>query len=472
MEPTLELGRIKAEDRQLDTAIGEIARGCGRFAIECSDVGGKIVSVGDKIIAQADLLGQLRQAATELLGEQEQVAGDAAEAREFAGQARGQLQRSQPVVDGAIETFAGLTDLVLRLGARMDNLEVALREVQGVVRTINQIGRQTNLLALNATLEAARAGEAGRGFAIVAGEVKKLASDSRHATEQITRTIERLNHEAKGISDEIDAGVASGGQARTRTAELALVLGETLSFVDALDAKSDAIAEGSLAIRRNVHDLQIGLTDLSTAAQTNSDALGDASDRLGRLEQMSNGLLNLVSNTGVPTADTPFIERARAMTVAIGRTIEDAIDEGRLAMGDVFDTSYVRIAGSNPEQFTNRLVAFADAHVRPLLDRGIAADRRGLATAIIDANGFLPTHISSRSHPQGDDPLWNAEHCRNRRFFIDEQTAANLKSDAPFTMETYRQDLGGGRYRPVKSVSFPLRIKGRRWGNLEFAYLD
>ena len=141
-------------------------------------------------------------------------------------------------------------------------------------------------------------------------------------------------------------------------------------------------------------------------------------------------------------------------------------------MGDVFDTSYVRIAGSNPEQFTNRLVAFADAHVRPLLDRGIAADRRGLATAIIDANGFLPTHISSRSHPQGDDPLWNAEHCRNRRFFIDEQTAANLKSDAPFTMETYRQDLGGGRYRPVKSVSFPLRIKGRRWGTLEFAYLD
>src|SRR5436305_1629516 len=91
-------------------------------------------------------------------------------------------------------------------------------------------------------------GEIARGcgrFAVVASEVKKLASDSRNATERITRTIERLNQEAKGISDEIDAGVASGGEARARTAELALVLGETLAFVNALDTQSGNIAEGS-----------------------------------------------------------------------------------------------------------------------------------------------------------------------------------------------------------------------------------
>ncbi|RYD93948.1 MAG: chemotaxis protein, partial [Sphingomonadales bacterium] len=394
------------------------------------------------------------------------------EAREYASQARNHLQRSQPVVDGAIETFGGLTDLVLRLGARMDNLEEALREVQGVVQTINMIGRQTNLLALNATLEAARAGEAGRGFAVVAGEVKKLASDSRNATERIARTIDRLNHEARGISEEIDAGVASGGQARAQTAELALVLGETLTFVNALDTQSGTIAEGSLAIRRNVHGLQVGLTNLSGEAQTNSGALGEASDRLNRLEVMSNELLNLISSTGVPTDDTPFIETARGMAVEIRHIIEAAIDDGRLELEDVFDTNYVPVAGSNPEQFLNRLVPFADSHIRPVLDRAMMADRQVIATAIVDANCFLPTHISSRSLPQGDDPLWNAEHCRNRRFFIDPQTEANLKSDATFTLETYRQDLGGGRYRPVKSVCLPLRIRGKRWGNLEYAYLD
>ncbi len=460
------------DDLKLEAAIGEIARGCGRFAIECSDVGGKVVEVGDKIVAQADLLGQLREAASGLRAEQEQVTEAAAEAQTFATQARGHLEASRPVVDGAIETFAGLTELVLRLGKRMDNLEETLRQVQTVALTIDRIGRQTNLLALNATLEAARAGEAGRGFAVVAGEVKKLASDTRHATEQIARTIERLNAEARVIGDEIDAGVASGGEARERTAELANVLGETLAFVDALDTRSANIADGSLAIRRNVQDFETGLTSLSGEAQANSQALTQAKDRLVDLEQISNGLLNLVSSTGVPTADTPFIETARRLTLDIRQVTEAAIDAGRLSIDDVFDRDYALIAGSDPEQFMTRFVPFADQHIRPLLDRVVTGDSRVLATAIVDANGFLPTHISALSLPQGSDPLWNAEHCRNRRFFMDEGTAANLKSDAPFIVETYRQDLGGGRYRPVKSISLPFHVKGRRWGNLEFAYLD
>jgi len=205
---------------EMREAIGDIARGCGRFAIECSDVGGKVVAVGDKIVAQAGLLEQLGLAAVGLLEAQQDVTGAAAEARDYACQARNHLEQSQQVVDGAIETFAGLTDLVLSLGRRMDNLEEAMREVRSVALTIDQIGRKTNLLALNATLEAARAGEAGRGFAVVAGEVKKLASDSRVATEQIARTIERLGDEAGGIGAAIESGVASGGKARTRTAEL------------------------------------------------------------------------------------------------------------------------------------------------------------------------------------------------------------------------------------------------------------
>ncbi|RVT89847.1 methyl-accepting chemotaxis protein [Sphingomonas crocodyli] len=457
---------------ELQTAIERIAAGCGRFAIECSDVGGKIVHVGEEIAEQTDLIGKLQKAATSLLNEQQQVAEASAQAHEYAGQARSHLLGSKPVVEDAIETFGGLTDLVVRLGDRMELLEEALREVQKVAQTIDTIGRQTSLLALNATLEAARAGEAGRGFAVVAGEVKKLAGDTRAATDKIAQTIDRLSREAKGIGAEIDAGVASGGEARQRTAALSDMLGETLSFVDELDVRTDNIASGSLAIRRNVHDLETGLTGLSEAAQTNSGALRNASDRLASLERMSNGLLNLVSQTGVPTADTPFVDQARRTLRAIERVIEDALDSGELDEATLFDNRYVPIEGSNPKQYLTRFVPFADARIRPIIDRAVEADRRVLATALVDMSGYLPTHISAKSQPQGPDPLWNAEHCRNRRSFMDDQTAANLRSDAPFTLETYRQPLGGGRYRPVKSIAMPFRVRGRRWGNLEFAYLD
>ncbi len=456
----------------LQAAVGEIAQGCGRFAVECSDVGGKVVDVGNGIAQQAALLDQLERAATELLGEQEHVTDASAEAREFAGQARHHLVQSRPVVDGAIETFGGLTDLVVRLGGRMERLEEALRQVQAVAHGIDKIGRQTNLLALNATLEAARAGDAGRGFAVVASEVKKLATDTRQATERIARTIDQLSREAQSIGAEIDAGVSSGDEARSRTAELSLVLGETLDFVDELDGRTQDIAGRATAIRRNVHGLQQGLANLGVAAQANSAELRGASQRLAELEQTSNGLLNRVAHTGVITGDTGFIDIARQTVREIAQAIEAGLARGEIDAEQLFDTDYAPVADSNPRQYLTRFVPFADAHVRPIIDRAVARDSRILATAIVDMNGYLPTHLTSRSMPQGADALWNAEHCRNRRVFMDDQTAKNLRSDADFCLEAYRQDLGGGRYRALKSIALPLRINGRRWGNLEFAYLD
>jgi len=463
---------IATPSEALHAAISELSRGSGRFAVECSDVGGKVTEVADKIFAEAGPRDALQAAATKLLDEQEHVAIASSEAHDFAELARSHLERSKPVIDGAIQTFAGLTDLVVRLGERMGQLEDALQQVQRVAQSIDKIGRHTSLLALNATLEAARAGEAGRGFAVVAQEVKKLAGDTRQATDQIATTIDRLRREAHGMGAEIDTAVANGGEARTRTTELSQVLGETLSFVNELDARTEDIATRSLNIRSNVHGLQVGMAEMGETANANGAALRGATGRLATLEQMSNGLLNLVSHTGVPTDDTPFIEAAGRTVAAIATAIEDGLDRGALSDADVFDTTYREIPGSDPKQYLTRLVPFADASIRPIIDAVVATDERILATAIVDMNGFLPTQITSRSLPQGPDPLWNAEHCRNRRFFMDEQTEANLKSDADFTLETYRQNLGGGRYRPVKSVAIPLRIRGRRWGNLEFAYLD
>jgi methyl-accepting chemotaxis protein len=127
---------------------------------------------------------------------------------------------------------------------------------------------------------------------------------------------------------------------------------------------------------------------------------------------------------------------------------------------------------TNPVQYETRFCDFADAHVRPVLDKLMAREPRLIACAITDINGYLPTHISERSQPQSDDPAWNAKYCRNRRNFLDDVTRRAIASDKEAMLATYSMDLGQGRYLPVKNVFVPLFVSGRRWGNFEVAYRD
>jgi methyl-accepting chemotaxis protein len=182
-------------------------------------------------------------------------------------------------------------------------------------------------------------------------------------------------------------------------------------------------------------------------------------------------MLDTLANSGAEIDDTPFILKAQNACRQAMSAIERAIDEGEIAIDDVFDRDYKIMEGTNPVQYTVRFNDAADRLVRPILDRTKGSDNRIIGSAIGDVNGYLPTHLSERSHPQGPDPVWNDEHCRNMRILIDDTTRMALASEKPATLATYRMELGD-KFIPVKNVFVPLWVKGRRWGNFELAYRD
>src|SRR3546814_9622583 len=106
-----------------------------------------------------------------------------------------------------MDSVNGMIDLVVGLDHRLNALGEALGLVGTLSGTIDALARQTDYLALNATIEAARAGEAGRGFRVVAGEVKKLAQDTRAVTGDIDRRIRLLNDEAVAIIENLKTGI-------------------------------------------------------------------------------------------------------------------------------------------------------------------------------------------------------------------------------------------------------------------------
>ena len=454
-----------------ENAIRAVARDCGSLSMECSDVSGYVKGVSERIGEHLRMLDQLEEVTTRLLGDQARVSDSTDEARLLSEQAKAKLEAGREAIEGTIDGFKGLTELVVQLGERMAGFASAMNQVQTVSSTIETIARKTNMLALNATIEAARAGDAGRSFAVVAAEVKKLAHDTRAATSQIASTIGELTREASAVTTEIKTGVERSRAAQSGFGQISDTVREVSEIVGMVDRQTEGIAHSTSMIQTSVDRVKAGLTDFAGDARANGSELLTAQKRLAHLEMLSNTMLDTLANSGAEIDDTPFILKAQEAARQVMAAVERAIDAGEFTVDDVFDRDYQQVEGTNPVQYNVGFNAGADKVVRPILDVTRSTDNRIIGTAIGDMNGYLPTHLTERSQAQGPDPVWNDEHCRNKRIMIDDQTRMALASDRPATLATYRMELGD-KWIPVKNIYVPLWFKGRRWGNFELAYRD
>jgi methyl-accepting chemotaxis protein len=454
-----------------ENAIRAVARDCGSLSIECSDVAGYVEGVAERIGEHLKVLDTLEEVTTRLLADQARVSDSTDEARLLSEQAKAKLEAGREAIEGTIAGFKGLTDLVVQLGERMAGFASAMNQVQTVSSTIETIARKTNMLALNATIEAARAGDAGRSFAVVAAEVKKLAHDTRSATSQIASTIGELTREASAVTSEIKTGVERSRAAQSGFGQISDTVKEVTEIVSMVDRQTEGIAHSTSLIQTSVDRVKAGLSDFAGDARDNGGKLIKAQKRLSHLEMLSNNMLDTLANSGAEIDDTPMILLAQEAMRAIMAAVEQGIDRGDVSLEAVLDRNYVLIEGSNPPQYNNGFADLADKHVRPLLDRFKAREPKIIGSAITNLDGYLPTHLSERCHTPGPDPVWNDEHCRNKRIFMDETTRKACESEKPAVLATYRMELGD-KYIPVKNVFVPLFFKGHRWGNFELAYRD
>ncbi|MBN2973265.1 hypothetical protein JW805_14695 [Roseomonas aeriglobus] len=462
------------EPARNDDAIRAVARSCGQLAVGCSDAAGYVAGVSDGITRQLTALGELEMVTAALDADQHGVAISTSEARRLSEQARSTLERESAQISTAVSEFGALTALVASLGTRMTDFAAAMEQVQRVSSAIDAIAAKTNLLALNATIEAQRAGEAGRTFAVVAAEVKKLALETRQATDEINRTMETFVAQAGHVIHDIDEGVKAGERAQRGVAQISHTVAEVSDLVTSVDAITDSIARSSEVATRGVGRVRETLGLFGIQAREGAQNLASAHERMQRLEGLSNTMLDQLAHSGVTIDDTQYIELMLREVTCVQSVIERGIASDEVSRDAVFDVDYVPIPGTDPVQFNTRFNDFADQHIRPILDRLTAIDsQRIIGAAIVDRNGYLPTHLTEKSQPQrAGDPAWNAIHCRNRRNFMDDMTARALAFEGDFLLSAYRQDLGQGRYRTVKSVFVPLWITGRRWGNFEIGWID
>ncbi|OHT20961.1 methyl-accepting chemotaxis protein [Edaphosphingomonas haloaromaticamans] len=455
-----------------DEHLARLGERCGDFALQCSDVAGFVAQVNQRIEDDHGRLESLRASVARLNASQQEADDAAVEIRRVARHATDLIRTSHDDAVAALDEIGGLIDHVVAVGDELEGFTRAIEHVAAISGQLDAIARQTGMLAINATIEAARAGHAASGFAAVAGEVKRLAGSARSATAAVRDGIERLDGSARRVIGGMRSGTERGRVARSRTGDISGALRAIAALVTQFDERSAAIERAGREVTGHVATLDAGLEDFLLRGTENASALARTRQRLDELEAASNRMLDQVAHSGIATPDQPFIAMAREAAAGVETAIAAALAEGALAEADLFDTAYAAIPGSDPPQFLTRFVPFADAAIRPLLDAATARHSAIVGCCLIDRNGHLPTHISTRSQPQrAGDRRWNLENARNRQIFMDHQTRDALDREGDWFLYTYRQDLGEGRYRPLRSVFVPLRFAGRRWGCYELGYL-
>ncbi len=453
-----------------DSFATEVLKKIDSLSLEVADVAGSLEGLARFVKHQEELFAHLKSIAhamAETIGSIDSV-GKAT--RELTVQAGQQSSESLHTIDQALSGVNKLVGAVQGIEEQLEGLEGALGEVSSMSRNIQKIARQTNLLALNATIEAARAGDAGKGFAVVATEVKTLARQTADVTTGIDTTVLKLSGSVTELietstdtlkmADSVGSGVGVINQAVS-------VFGHAIDTVEGKVGDMSQAASVSLAQCNDV----IGEIDkfFEGIAMT-SESLRVADERIASLVGNSEDLMGYIAASGFRTADTPFIETVQETARKISGVFEDAVKSGRISMADLFDEDYKPIAGTNPQQHTARYCAFTDEVLPQFQEPALEIDSRVAFCVTIDRNCYIATHNKKVSQPQGADPVWNNANCRNRRMFTDRTGMNAAHNTKPFLLQTYRRDMGGGKFVMMKDISAPIVVQGRHWGGLRLGY--
>ncbi len=209
------------------------------------------------------------------------IADNAASAAESTREAQKESDNGKVTMTEAMGSMAALSDQISRASGAVELLSQDTQNIGTVLDVIRGIAEQTNLLALNAAIEAARAGEQGRGFAVVADEVRTLASRTQQSTQEIQEMIEALQGRAQEVVNVMGEGVEQVSVVEEMIENACVSLAEIGAYVDTIDGMNSSIAAAAEEQSASVQSIR----DLVHRNEARGQAVSEVAAGLGRIAQ-------------------------------------------------------------------------------------------------------------------------------------------------------------------------------------------
>ena len=304
-------------EQTLHALIGDIAQVVSRLYASVQQISGNAESISSGARSQAQQVGSIAAAIEEMTYTSQENSHLASRASQEAASANEQAGQGGKIVGSTIQGMNTIAEVVMKSATTIEELGKTSEQIGEVVQVIEEIADQTNLLALNAAIEAARAGEQGRGFAVVADEVRKLAERTQKATKEIGQTIKRIQSETHHAVSSMNKGTEEVRRGEAAAAEASSALGSIIGstnrvadIITQLASASEEQTATSTDIARNVENIS---ADTSRFATSTEDIRRNIEEIIG----MAAHLQDLVSDFNDGRADTaPSHKNIRAVQQA------------------------------------------------------------------------------------------------------------------------------------------------------------
>lgn len=241
----------------------------GQLSSNTETMHGELQSVIEQFHIQADHTTSMATAVQEMVATISEISESTSVAVEGVQQASVNAQNGRTVVESTVSNIGQLSATLEDSQNSISSLNDHVAQIGGAVNIIQDIAEQTNLLALNAAIEAARAGEQGRGFAVVADEVRALASRTHQSTEEITKVVSAIQHQMSQVVDDINQCNQQGHETLDASQKLDDSLSQIIYDMENIQANSERIASAIEEQGIVMNQVSESITELNTISENN-----------------------------------------------------------------------------------------------------------------------------------------------------------------------------------------------------------
>jgi methyl-accepting chemotaxis protein len=443
---------------QLGSALNRIREANIRIATGAASIGfqtGKVSRIANEQHQQAQ---DIADGSIEVAAAVQSVAENARDISASAGKNAEEARQAFGELTAAVESAHSTSQCMDQFANTVQQLIEQSREVLNTASLINEISDQTNLLALNAAIEAARAGEHGRGFAVVADEVRKLANTAKQAAGTISTGMTRMStivtatrketleaQENSKISSEI--AERSAERFRVMTDDLMGIAGA----IRDIEGSINSIEQQASHIRDQAGAIAAGNTELLNQA-------GQAKDIAAQLNNETEQVIETLG--GYRLGETMF-DQVFAKAWGYKESFEGKLAE-LAKRGNYWDSNYQSIPGTNPPKFSTSWDRQFAAEMTGFYDEMLQLSASVAYAIATDMNGYAAAHNSKCSKPPTGNYEIDFVNSRDKRKFTDVGAQRATKNTHPFLVQTYVRDTG----EVLCDFSMPVFLGGRRWGTL------